>query len=114
MRGFREAVYICGLCDIGYIGLDWNFEKKVTGGHYCFIRLDRAIALISWCSRFPFGSLHPLTSATLDHSPIFPTLDREQTEVAHEKRSFKYELMWETHEELKLLVEQVRKVGGEC
>ena len=32
MAGFREAVDVCGLADIGYIGLDWMFEKKVRGG----------------------------------------------------------------------------------
>lgn len=31
MRGFREAVDVCGLIDLGYIGRDWTFEKKVRG-----------------------------------------------------------------------------------
>jgi hypothetical protein len=48
MEGFREAVDVCGLCDIGYRGLDWTWEKKVSGGNYvlspsrsgpCYIKL---------------------------------------------------------------------------
>ena len=37
---FREAVDICGLADLGYRGLDWTWEKKVSGGHFCRVRLD--------------------------------------------------------------------------
>jgi hypothetical protein len=116
MRGFREAVDICGLCDIGYIGLDWTFEKKVAGGHYCRIRLDRALASPSWCSRFPFANLRHLTAACSDHSPILLSLDRDQGELARDRSSktFKYEIMWETHSELRPLVEQVWSSGGDC
>ena len=32
MEGFRDAVDVCGLADIGYMGLDWTFEKRVAGG----------------------------------------------------------------------------------
>lgn len=46
--GFREAVDLCGLCDRGYVGMDWTFEKKVAGGQFCRVRLDRALATASW------------------------------------------------------------------
>jgi hypothetical protein len=115
MRGFREAVDVCGLCDIGYIGLDWTFEKKVAGGHYCRIRLDRALASPSWCSRFPYASLRHLTAATSDHSPILLLTERDSTEIVRDRsnKSFRYEIMWETHAELVPLVEQVWKNEGE-
>ena len=32
MGGFREATNLCGLDDLGYIGVDWTFEKRVAGG----------------------------------------------------------------------------------
>ena len=53
LDGFREAVDVCQLCDIGYIGLDWTFEKKVAGGQFVRVQLDRVLASASWCSRFP-------------------------------------------------------------
>jgi hypothetical protein len=34
MEGFREVVDVCQLCDVGYKGLDWTFEKKVAGGYF--------------------------------------------------------------------------------
>ena len=115
MRGFREAVDICGLCDIGYIGLDWTFEKKVAGGHFCRVRLDRALASPSWCQRFPFASVRHLTAATSDHSPIMLRTERNSAERSHEQRSksFRYEIMWESHPDLIPLVEQVWKNQGD-
>ena len=43
IEAFREAVDVCGLANLGYRGLDWTWEKKVAGGHYCRVRLDRAL-----------------------------------------------------------------------
>lgn len=57
IAGFREAVDVCGLSDLGYKGLDWTFEKRVTGGQYCRVRLDRALASTSWSNLFPFASV---------------------------------------------------------
>jgi hypothetical protein len=31
MAGFREMVDLCGLCDLGYTGVPWTFEKRVAG-----------------------------------------------------------------------------------
>jgi len=44
MEGFRDTMDVCGFCDIGYTGLDWTWEKKVTNNEYVRARLDRAIA----------------------------------------------------------------------
>ena len=71
MAGFREAVDVCQLCDLGYIGLDWTFEKKVTGGHFVRVRLDRVLASANWCARFPLAEVHHLMAVKSDHCPIF-------------------------------------------
>jgi exonuclease III len=44
IAGFCEMVFICGLYDLGYEGRSWTFEKKVAGGEYCRVQLDRALA----------------------------------------------------------------------
>jgi hypothetical protein len=46
-------VDVCGLCDIDYYGRSWTFEKKVAGGTFCQVRLDRALATTDWSARFP-------------------------------------------------------------
>jgi hypothetical protein len=57
MHAFRQAVDVCNLADIGYIGLDWTFEKKVRGGTYTRVRLYRALANPSWWQMFPQAEL---------------------------------------------------------
>ena len=46
------------------------FEKKVTGGSYCRVRLDRALATPVWNSLFPFAIVRNLATAASDHGPI--------------------------------------------
>jgi hypothetical protein len=75
MEGFREVVDVCQLCDIGYKGLDWTFEKKVAGGHFVRVRLDRVFASASWCSCFPLASVHHLMAVKSDHCPILFSLE---------------------------------------
>jgi hypothetical protein len=96
--GFRDTVDICGLCDLGFKGVPWTFEKKVAGGDYYRVRLDRALASSSWCALFPEAEVHHLPSyATSDHLPILLECTPRQVQ----KRSgnlFRYEVMWESHE----------------
>jgi endonuclease/exonuclease/phosphatase family metal-dependent hydrolase len=71
MAGFREMVDVCGLCDLGYRGVAWTFEKKVSGGSFCRTRLDRALASPEWCARFPTVEVQHLeVFASSDHLPI--------------------------------------------
>ena len=97
IQAFRDAVDVCMLLDIGYTGIPWTFEKKVTGGTFTRVRLDRALASVEWQARFPLADLTHLVAATSDHSPILANLNKEQR---HNQRhsTFKYEVMWEGHE----------------
>lgn len=70
IAGFREMVGVCGLHDLGYEGRSWTFEKKVSGGSYCKVRLDRALATADWSSRFSATTLTHLSAAASDHIPI--------------------------------------------
>jgi hypothetical protein len=67
---FREGVDICELADLGYIGLDWTFERRILGGHFCQVRLDRGLGTADWSSHFPMASVRHLTATKSDHSPI--------------------------------------------
>ena len=70
IQGFRDAVNVCGLIDLGFQGQKWTFETKVTGGTYTRVRLDRALGSAEWCAQFPLAAVEHLTAATSDHSPI--------------------------------------------
>ena len=78
---FREAIDICGLADLGYRGLDWTWEKKVAGGSYCRVRLDRALASPCWSALFPFAYVEHLTAAKSDHCPILLEIELIDTSI---------------------------------
>jgi hypothetical protein len=116
VEGFREAVDVCQLCDIGYKVLDWTFEKKVAGGHFVRVRLDRVFASASWCSCFPLASVHHLMAVKSDHYPILFSLEpNDRSEYVYGKgKPFRYELMWETNKGLNSLIKHVWKDGQIC
>ena len=101
IQGFREMVDVCGLYDLGFEGRRWTFEKKVTWGSYCRVRLDRALATPVWNSLFPFATVPNLAAAASDHGPILLQW-RQEVGVKRKQRGkklFRYETMWESHEE---------------
>jgi hypothetical protein len=106
IQAFRDTVDICELMDLGYMGTSWTFEKKVAGGSYCRVRLDRALASASWSARFPLATLQHLTAAASDHSPIL-LRQVPMEENTMQPRLFRYETMWESHQELKPVIEQM-------
>jgi endonuclease/exonuclease/phosphatase family metal-dependent hydrolase len=101
IAGFRDAVDVCGLQDLGFEGVKCTFEKKIAGGSYCQVRLDRALATADWCDRFPLARVRHLTAAMSDHNPILLTWNDVQDNQCRQGgfRPFRYEVMWERHED---------------
>lgn len=71
------------------------FKKKVVGGTYTRVHLDRALGLAEWCAQFLLASLTHLMAATLDHCPIY--LDINGQVRARRDYTFRYKTMWEMH-----------------
>lgn len=115
MAGFREAFDLCGLSDLGYVGLDWTFEKKINNDQYCRVRLDMALATAEWCSMFPFATVRHLFATKSDHRPI---VLMNEVDSANRKiglgKIFRYEKMWEQHESFFPMFERVWKSDGHC
>ena len=105
IQAFRD-VDTCGLTDLGFVGLDWTFERKVQGGQYCRVRLDRALASTDWCTLFPMAKVRHLVASRSDHSPVLLMNDPEASNgrVALD-RPFRYEVMWERHDGFEAVVD---------
>ena len=54
IAGFRDAVDICESADLGYEGTSWTFEKRVAGGTFCRVPLDRALPQHPGAPVFPW------------------------------------------------------------
>ena len=116
IAGFRDMVDVCGIRDLGYEGRRWTFEKRVAGGSYCRVRLDRALATVDWCSRFPMARVQNLTAVASDHGPILLTW-AERPERGWNRKTrgrFQYELMWERHDEFAPMVDQAWQADGKA
>lgn len=100
IEGFREVVDICALQDLGYRGNFWTFEKKVVGGTYTRVRLDRGLVTPDWNLLFPNSCVIHHTSACSDHSMIQLVLDETEEGKSRNSKPFCYEAMWESHAEL--------------
>lgn len=85
MQGFREVVDVCCLVDLGFQERPWTFEKKVAGGSFTRVMLDRALRYATWCAQFPLASIEHLTAMTLDHSPILLNFDASSSGARHER-----------------------------
>lgn len=108
MKGYKSIAearllaferWLTSVVDLGFKGCRWSYEKKVAGGSYCRVRLDRALACAEWNARFLLAYVRHLTLATSDHGPIELRWDiRPQRSLGRRgKRQFRYELMWERH-----------------
>lgn len=93
---FRECVSVCQLYDLGYRGLDWTFDRRVQGGDFSHVRLDRALASLEWCNSFPLASVLHLSAVKSDHSTILLMNSMEShNQCIANARPFHYECMWE-------------------
>jgi hypothetical protein len=107
MAGFRDAVDVCGVQDLGYKGVPWTYEKKVVGGSFCRTRLDRALASLSWSSSFPKATVqHLATVVTSDHLPLLLRYAKGRRTGQPKEKVFRYEVMLENHEKFEEMLAQ--------
>lgn len=101
-------VDVCGLVDLGFEDRRWTYEKKVAGGSYCRVQLDRALACDECSARFPLAYVNYLTSAASDHGPIEQRWEaRPQNSLGRQgKRPFLYELICERHSNFRNMLAQ--------
>ena len=97
IQGFRDAMDVCALANIGYHEKPWTYEKKTSGGGYCRVHLDRALANSDWSTLFPHARFIHETGASSDHCPI--RLQLEPVQVTQRvQKIFVYECYWERHD----------------
>jgi hypothetical protein len=70
LTGFREALEVCRLGDLGFFGSPFTWSNRRSDDTFTKERLDRAVANPEWCSLFPIFSVEVLAARTSDHSPI--------------------------------------------
>ena len=50
---FLEVLEVCGLVDLGVVGLSFTWSRKIQGNHVMSRHLDRDRGCVDWRCRFP-------------------------------------------------------------
>ncbi|XP_021732392.1 uncharacterized protein LOC110699204 [Chenopodium quinoa] len=93
MAGFREAMDVCQLRDLGFRGQWWTWERGVTVATRVQERLDRYLATSSWIRFYPCAYVEHLLKKQSDHTPILLRLE-QQNKRKKKKKGFKFEIAW--------------------
>jgi hypothetical protein len=78
MDNFREALEDCSLDDLGFSGdmFTWR-NNNHSSAHYIRERLDRVVADVHWCMRFPNFKVRNGDPRHLDHRPVIVSMEDE-------------------------------------
>ncbi|KAE8732459.1 hypothetical protein F3Y22_tig00002058pilonHSYRG00012 [Hibiscus syriacus] len=97
---FRECWNMCNLMDVGYIGSKFTWTRHIHGRVTLQERLDRLLQNADMVDLFPNLRVITLNRVYLDHNPILVNTDLG-IPVDKEKRPFRFETAWLTHEDFK-------------
>ncbi|KAK9726698.1 hypothetical protein RND81_05G231500 [Saponaria officinalis] len=103
MDGFRQAMDVCDLINIGYARDPFTWWNKRGEPEDIFERLDRGLAFPEWLDCFPALTLSHLERDRSDHLPI--KLSRATRGSRRRKaKSFRFEDMWVESEDCESVI----------
>lgn len=94
MEIFREAIDVCGLRDLGYVGSKFTWRYTKRDGTQIRERLDRALVSKDWSDMFPNARVFHLANSTSDHSQLSIHLDLKSMQRRKRRKLFRFEAMW--------------------
>lgn len=101
--GFKYWMFSEGLTDIGCSGSRSMWLRGKSGTMFKGARLDRGLANIQWCEKFPDRRIKQLPFISLNHVPILFSFNEGRN---IEKRSgFRFQAMWMTHPDYHIFID---------
>ncbi|XP_039035459.1 uncharacterized protein LOC120171922 [Hibiscus syriacus] len=97
---FRECWSMCNLMDAGYVGIKFTWTRHIHGRVTLQERLDRLLQNVDMVDLFLNLRVITLNRVYSDHNLILVNTDLG-IPVDREKRPFRFEAAWLTHEEFK-------------
>lgn len=113
MNEFKEALEVCQLSDLGFIGYPYIWNNKRLGLANTRERLDRAVATENWKTKFPVSTLTLLFSHASDHVPIILHIRTARRTSPSNSRCFKFEESWLLREDCENVIHEAwNREGG--
>ncbi|KAL5573615.1 hypothetical protein UlMin_023212 [Ulmus minor] len=109
MRNFQEALDLCGLKDLSYMGEMFTWANKQGETGFIHERLDMYVGSIKWLRFFPNSHIHNLPFYNSDHRAIRVNLSSSFMWVrkepgGHQRRRFHFEEVWASDEECRNII----------
>ncbi|XP_075633817.1 uncharacterized protein LOC142606335 [Castanea sativa] len=94
MERFRDSMNRCCIWDLGYVGPRFTWNKVFANGDSWWVRLDKALAIPEWYSRFTNAKLHHLSTTASDHCMFALRWDQSGKQRTTSAKLFKCEATW--------------------
>lgn len=106
MDKFKETLEECGLQDLGYEGdiFTWRNHSHLAE-KYIKERLDRAVANMEWCDRFPGFKVINGDPRHSDHRPIIVETEGRYFKSRRGTPHFRFEANWVEEENCETIIE---------
>lgn len=88
MEIFCEVINSCNLRDLGYMGQDFTWSRRLGNKGWVRERLDRALVLTNWAARFPKRRLHHKPDSSSDHCILVLKDVQESSKKRRRKKLF--------------------------
>ncbi|XP_052110189.1 uncharacterized protein LOC127741523 [Arachis duranensis] len=114
IRGFKEALQINELLDLGFVGHAFTWTNNQGGNQNVQERLDRATANISWKEAFPRAVVQYFQRYRSDHCPILIDMVGDSTSKKKRVKKFIFEeVCWKRKSVKKLSKELGSRAAAE-
>ncbi|KAJ7965492.1 Ribonuclease H [Quillaja saponaria] len=98
LERFNDTVQELNLTDLGFSGYPFTWSNGRADSHSIEERLDPYLVIQCWLNKFPSAKVTHLVRFQSDHAPISLTTDNLVRVGRGNKRSFRFEAMWLSHE----------------
>ncbi|XP_062158001.1 uncharacterized protein LOC133865598 [Alnus glutinosa] len=110
MRAFRATLSDCLLNDLGFRGSKFSWSNNRYSREFVKERLDRVLATVGWCAKFPEVEVQVMASCSSNHRPLWVSFTSPPIRIP---RIFRFEASWNVSEDCAEVIKKAwSEVGG--